>query len=89
MIVIDGVPVGSDNLSKMQLGGTEPSFTTMTTTNPMSTIASSDIESIDVLKDASATAIYGSRGADRVVIITTKRGQQGKGQLKPTHKQGI
>src|SRR2546421_5906467 len=63
-------------------GGTEPSFTTMTTTNPLSTLAPSDIESIDILKDASATAIYGSRGANGVVIITTKRGQRGQpGQI--------
>ena len=40
-----------------------------------------DIESIDILKDASSTAIYGSRGANGVVLITTKRGQEGKAQL--------
>ena len=42
-----------------------------------------DIESIEVLKDASAAAIYGSRGANGVVIITTKKGKEGK-DLKPT-----
>lgn len=46
--------------------------------NPLSTINPADIESIQILKDASATAIYGSRGANGVVIITTKRGTQGK-----------
>lgn len=46
--------------------------------NPLSAINPSDIESIEILKDASATAIYGSRGANGVVIITTKRGRQGK-----------
>ncbi len=45
--------------------------------NALSTINPSDIESIDILKDASATAIYGSRGANGVVIITTKRGRKG------------
>ena len=40
-----------------------------------------DIESIDVLKDASATAIYGSRGANGVIIVTTRRGKSGKGQI--------
>lgn len=45
--------------------------------NPLSTINPADIESIQILKDASATAIYGSRGANGVVIITTKRGKQG------------
>lgn len=47
-----------------------------------STINSSDIESVDVLKDASAAAIYGARGANGVVIITTKKGKVGKPQLK-------
>ena len=47
-----------------------------------STINSSDIESIDILKDASATSIYGARGANGVVIITTKKGKIGKPQLK-------
>lgn len=45
--------------------------------SPLSTINPSDIESVEVLKDASATAIYGSRGANGVVLITTKRGQNG------------
>ena len=40
-----------------------------------------DIESIDILKDASSTAIYGSRGANGVVLVTTKRGQEGKTQV--------
>jgi TonB-linked SusC/RagA family outer membrane protein len=78
LYVIDGVPVETGGISKFTVGPSEPSFTTMTTTNPLSTLAPSDIESIDVLKDASATAIYGSRGANGVVIITTKRGQRGQ-----------
>jgi TonB-linked SusC/RagA family outer membrane protein len=48
-----------------------------TTTNPLALISPNDIESIDVLKDASAAAIYGAAGANGVVIITTKRGAQG------------
>lgn len=47
-----------------------------------STISTSDVESVDILKDASATAIYGARGANGVVIITTKKGKVGKPQLK-------
>ena len=82
LYVIDGVAVGTAGVDKFTIGPSEPSFTTMTTTNPLSTLAPSDIESIDVLKDASATAIYGSRGANGVVIITTKRGQRGQpGQI--------
>ncbi len=46
--------------------------------NPLSTINPADIESIQILKDASATAIYGSRGANGVVIITTKRENQAR-----------
>ncbi|WP_028664978.1 SusC/RagA family TonB-linked outer membrane protein [Runella zeae] len=57
--------------------------------NPLSTINPSDIESIQVLKDASATAIYGSRGANGVVIITTKRGKIGKPTITFEHSTGI
>ncbi|GAB3916983.1 SusC/RagA family TonB-linked outer membrane protein [Larkinella terrae] len=57
--------------------------------NPLSTINPSDIESIQVLKDASATAIYGSRGANGVVLITTKRGKQGKTTISFEHSTGI
>ncbi len=49
--------------------------------NPLNFLNPNDIASIDILKDASATAIYGSRGANGVVIITTKKGLQGKGAL--------
>ncbi|RAJ91103.1 TonB-linked SusC/RagA family outer membrane protein [Larkinella arboricola] len=57
--------------------------------NPLSTINPSDIESIQVLKDASATAIYGSRGANGVVIITTKRGKQSKPTISFEHSTGV
>ena len=52
----------------------------------MSSINANDIESIDILKDASATAIYGSRGANGVVLITTKRGKSGKPQINFSSK---
>lgn len=52
-----------------------------TSVNVLSTISPDDIESIEVLKDASATAIYGSHGANGVVIITTKRGKKGKSDV--------
>lgn len=57
--------------------------------NPLNTINPNDIESIDVLKDASATAIYGSRGSNGVVIITTKRGQAGKPTIQFNAYEGI
>ncbi|WP_080060079.1 SusC/RagA family TonB-linked outer membrane protein [Spirosoma aerolatum] len=50
--------------------------------NPLNTINPGDIESIDVLKDASATAIYGSRGSNGVIIITTKQGKSGKAKIE-------
>ncbi len=55
----------------------------------MSLINPNDIESIDVLKDASATAIYGSRGANGVIIITTKRGKAGKARIEFSANFGI
>ncbi|WP_080056766.1 SusC/RagA family TonB-linked outer membrane protein [Spirosoma aerolatum] len=66
LYVIDGIPFKNDG------AGSGSSFNVLSTLNP------SDIESISVLKDASSTAIYGSRGANGVVIITTKRGKAGK-----------
>lgn len=70
-------------------GGIEPLFvidgypvTSVGYSNPLSTINPNDIESIDVLKDASSTAIYGSRGSNGVIIITTKRGKSGKPKIE-------
>jgi TonB-linked SusC/RagA family outer membrane protein len=66
LIVVDGQPLNSGDLNNP--GG-------LNLLNP------NDIEKIDVLKDASATAIYGSRGANGVVMVTTKRGKSGKAQI--------
>jgi len=75
LYVIDGVPL--QNAAAVANGG--PGFSSaFTPRNPLSAINPSDILSIDVLKDASATAIYGSRGANGVVLITTKNGSSGK-----------
>lgn len=64
LIVIDGVPVDNNGVSGMG--------------NPLSLVNSNDIESFTVLKDASATAIYGSRASNGVIIITTKKGSTGR-----------
>ncbi|RZM11187.1 MAG: SusC/RagA family TonB-linked outer membrane protein, partial [Pedobacter sp.] len=72
LYVIDGFPVSENG--RGQAGFPVGS-------NPLNTINPSDIESIDILKDASATAIYGSRGAKGVIIITTKSGKSGKGKI--------
>ncbi|MGO3306121.1 MAG: TonB-dependent receptor plug domain-containing protein, partial [Sphingobacterium sp.] len=74
LYVVDGFPI--DN--SVTVGGTGANFTGMRAArNPLNSINPSDIASIEVLKDASATAIYGSRGANGVVLITTKRGKSG------------
>ena len=85
LYVIDGYPWYNDP-SSTDAGVTYNTFNTNTTggapqISPLSTINPSDIESIDVLKDASATAIYGSRGANGVVIITTKKGSANKNSV--------
>ncbi len=67
LYIIDGVPVPGES----EEGGT----------SPLNSLNQNDIESINILKDASATAIYGSRGSNGVVIITTKRGENGKGSI--------
>jgi TonB-linked SusC/RagA family outer membrane protein len=67
LYIVDGVFVNNQSLSRVDLGGKA--------TSPMADINPSDIESIEVLKDASSTAIYGSRGANGVIIVTTKRGK--------------
>jgi TonB-linked SusC/RagA family outer membrane protein len=71
LYVIDGFIIYNDN-DYVNTGATSG-----VTVNALSTINPSDIESIEVLKDASATAIYGSHGANGVVIITTRRGKKG------------
>jgi TonB-linked SusC/RagA family outer membrane protein len=76
LYVVDGIPLSSEDVSA---GGSDFGRGGGTAKNPMNFINPNDIESIDVLKDASATAIYGSRGANGVVLITTK---SGKGKKK-------
>jgi TonB-linked SusC/RagA family outer membrane protein len=68
LYVIDGVFVSNNETIQTGLGQQQP-------TNPLATINPSDIESITILKDANATAIYGSLGANGVVIVTTRRGK--------------
>lgn len=71
LYVIDGNFVNSGDLSRLS-----------TSTNALAGLNEDDIESITVLKDASATAIYGSRGSNGVVVITTKKGKSGKAQVE-------
>lgn len=75
LFVIDGFPVG--------LAGTGSDASPLTFINP------EDIESMDILKDASATAIYGARGANGVILITTKRGAAGTSKVSITSSVGF
>ena len=77
LFVVDGVPLFGENTDAQ--GTTGGGARNGDVGNPLNFLNPSDIESISVLKDASATAIYGSRGANGVVIITTKSGRGGQG----------
>lgn len=83
--VIDGVPVDSDNsglFGPTSRGSSPPS-------NPMANIDPNDIESIEVLKDAAASSIYGARAANGVILITTKRGRAGKTRFNASVQAGV
>lgn len=71
LYVIDGIPAFSGNSSAV---GSVPN-------NPLSNVNPSDIESVEILKDASATAIYGSRAAGGVILVTTKKGRKGQSRV--------
>ncbi|MGE5520891.1 MAG: SusC/RagA family TonB-linked outer membrane protein, partial [Candidatus Dadabacteria bacterium] len=83
LYVVDGVIVNTatqDNTNSLKVG-TNPGNSYQEAQNGLTAINPQDIENIEILKDASATAIYGSRGANGVVIITTKQGRLGKGKV--------
>ncbi|MDP4276064.1 MAG: TonB-dependent receptor [Bacteroidota bacterium] len=82
LYVIDGVPVYVREYSGAEYGlGDALGNGTTSTISPLSTINPADILSMEILKDASATAIYGSRGSNGVVLITTKRGNKGEAKF--------
>jgi TonB-linked SusC/RagA family outer membrane protein len=70
LVVVDGIPISTGNVSANSSAN-----------NPLGDINPEDIESIDILKDAASTAIYGSRGAAGVLLITTKRGKSGTAKV--------
>ncbi len=78
LFVVDGVPLFGQSVDATGSSGTGGDDTSAVG-NPLNFLNPNDIESISILKDASATAIYGSRGANGVVIITTKEGKSGAG----------
>ncbi|CAM3452442.1 SusC/RagA family TonB-linked outer membrane protein [Flavobacterium chungbukense] len=71
LVVVDGIPVNTGDIST----------TNSVANNPLADINPADIESIDILKDAASTSIYGSRAAGGVLLITTKKGKQGKAKV--------
>ena len=77
LYVVDGIIINSGDVSRLT-----------TTTNVLAQINPDDIESISILKDAAATAIYGSQGANGVIVISTKRGKAGKTEFSFTAELG-
>lgn len=84
LYIIDGVPYASQSLGYTQISTTVPGIS-----SPINSINPADIQSIEILKDADATAIYGSRGANGVVLISTKKGKEGKTQFSVNAAQGF
>ncbi|MFQ3580234.1 MAG: SusC/RagA family TonB-linked outer membrane protein, partial [Bacteroidales bacterium] len=78
LYVIDGVPVNSGGMSELS-----------SSHNILSTLNPADIESISVLKDAAATSLYGSRASNGVIMITTKKGKEGKTKYTVRTQQGV
>ncbi|NRT10485.1 TonB-dependent receptor [Flavobacterium sp. 14A] len=89
LYVVDGVPINggdnNDSFNYNSLGGANG----QTKSSALTAINPSDIESMDILKDASATAIYGSRGSNGVVLITTKKGKKGKSVISYESYTGV
>ena len=81
LYVVDGIPMTQDYGTFGNSGGTN--------FNPLSSINPNDIESIEVLKDAAATSIYGSRGANGVILITTRRATKGQMRVTYTGQTGL
>lgn len=80
LYVVDGVPLDTSE-DQQPTGADISGIGSNATKNPLNFLNPDDIESIDVLKDASATAIYGARGANGVIMITTKKGTEGKAKV--------
>lgn len=77
LYVIDGIPATSESQSQIA------------DTNPLADLNTDDIESIEILKDAAAAAIYGSRGANGVILVTTKSGKAGPTKIDVSYERGF
>ncbi|MBO9732513.1 MAG: TonB-dependent receptor [Chitinophaga sp.] len=83
LYVIDGVPMSNLPAAQYGISGDGQRITTTNNINP------NDIQSVEILKDAAAAAIYGSRGANGVILITTKRGTEGKSRFNFSMYTGV
>ncbi|RZK41083.1 MAG: TonB-dependent receptor [Pedobacter sp.] len=81
LYVLDGIPITADPFIAGNRGAMNQ--------NPLATINPNDIESVEILKDAAAAGIYGSRGANGVILITTKRGKSGKPKINFSTRYGL
>lgn len=86
LFVVDGVPLSNDDVTP---SGGSVGYGSSSAKNPLNFLNPSDIESINVLKDASAAAIYGARGSNGVIIITTKKGDKGDGAITVSSSESV
>ena len=91
LYVIDGVPFISSSIEVLPTGSSAPTGTNNSIEfgNPLNLINPADIESIEILKDADAVSIYGSRGANGVILITTRKGREGNIKTELSIKSGL
>jgi TonB-linked SusC/RagA family outer membrane protein len=91
LFIVDGVPFESGNSATNQINSAanNPISISAGGLSPLNSINPADIQSIDVLKDADATAIYGSRGANGVILITTKKGKAGATKFNISANTGV
>lgn len=85
LYIIDGFPIGGSQVEP----AADNRYTDFGSRNPLNSINPNDIESIEILKDASSTAIYGARAANGVIIITTKKGREGKPVVNYSANYGV
>lgn len=91
LYVVDGIPIFSDQFARANIkdNGNPGINSGGQNQNPLASINPNDIESIEVLKDAGAAGIYGSRGANGVILITTKKGKSGKPRFNYSNRFGF
>lgn len=89
LYIVDGIPFPATALTLNNVLPEGAAISPLKASNPLNMLNASNIESIEILKDADATSIYGSRGANGVILITTKKGQAGKTSLDVDVYSGI